>query len=66
MFLVTFAYSGMKYVTSSKMIQPKIEGVELYFRKTLIHNNKGLIFFPASYAAILIPKISRIVSEVQY
>lgn len=56
----------MKYVTSSKMIQPKIEGVELYFRKILIHNNKGLIFFPASYAAILIPKISRIVSEVQY
>lgn len=48
------------------MIQPKIEGVELHFTKTLIHNNKGLIFFPAFYPAILIPKISRTVSEVQY
>lgn len=48
------------------MIQPKIEGAELTFRKTLIHNSKGLIFFPASYPAILIPKISRTVSEAQY
>lgn len=48
------------------MIQPKIEGAELPFRKTLIHNSKGLIFFPVSYPAILIPKISRIVSDVQY